>query len=116
MKPFADTSSLSPQQKHFNYRLSRARTVVEIVFRRLKARWRWLVNRNDMHTEHIPTVVSACCIVHNLCEVHGESFNDVWLLEESEYEQPTAPSLPSTSSPRNADDVRNALVDYLYTH
>ena len=105
MKPFADTSSLSPQQKHFNYRLSRARTVVEIAFARLKARWRRLLKRNDMHTEHIPTVISACCILHNLCEVHGESFNDVWLLEESEYEQPTAPSLPSTSSARNADDV-----------
>ena len=111
MKPFADNATLSPQQKHFNYRLSRARTVVEIAFGRLKARWRRLLKRNDMHTEHIPTVISACCILHNLC---GESF--AWLLEESEYEQPTAPSLPSTSSAGNADDMRNALVDYLYTH
>ena len=37
MKPFSDNSTLSPQQKHFNYRLSRARAVVEMAFGRLKA-------------------------------------------------------------------------------
>ena len=50
MKSFADNSTLSPQQKHFNYRLSWARTVVEIAFGCLKARWRRLLKRNDMHT------------------------------------------------------------------
>ena len=110
------TIQLALLDKSTNYRLSRARTVVKIAFGRLKAGWRRLLKRNDMHTEHIPTVISACCILHNLYEVHGESFNDAWLLEESEYEQPTAPSIPSTSSAGNADDIRNALVDYLYTH
>lgn len=113
MKPFSDNSTLSPQQKHFNYRLSRARAVVEMAFGRLKAQWRRLM-KNDMHTEHIPVVISACCILHNMCEIHGDSFNDLWLQEESEYEQPVAPSLPSTSSTANADDLRNTIMDYLY--
>ena len=114
MKPFAETSALSPQQKHYNYRLSPARIVVENAFGCLKARWRRLLKRNDMHTEHIPTVVSACCVLHNVCEAHGESFNDAWLIEESEYEQPTPPSIASTSSSRNSEDIRNAFVQYLY--
>ena len=38
MKPFAESSSLTPEQKRFNYRLSRARIVVENAFGRLKAR------------------------------------------------------------------------------
>ena len=66
MKPFADSTTLSPQQKHFNYRLSRARAVVEIAFGHLKARRRWLIKRNDMHSEHIPVVISAYCILHNV--------------------------------------------------
>ena len=70
MKLFSDNSTLSPQQKHFNYRLSRAPAVVEIAFGRLKARWRRLMKKNDMHTEHIPVVISACCILHDMCEVH----------------------------------------------
>ena len=39
MKPFAHSPKLSQEQKLFNYKLSRARVVVEIAFGRLKARW-----------------------------------------------------------------------------
>ncbi len=35
MKPFADTENMTRQQKHFNYRQSRARMVVENAFGRL---------------------------------------------------------------------------------
>ena len=114
MKPFTDNLCLSPQQKYFNYRLSRARIVIENAFGRLKARWRRLMKRNDMHTVHIPTVIAACCILHNICEIHGECFNDAWLLSESEFEHPTSTSLPSAST-GNAKDVRNTIMLYLYS-
>ena len=39
------------------------------------------MKRNDMHISHIPCVVAAACILHNICEVHGEKFNDAWLQE-----------------------------------
>ena len=38
MKAFSDNGSLSCQQKTFNYRLSRARVVVEHAYGRLKGR------------------------------------------------------------------------------
>ena len=37
MKPFAENTALSGEKKHFNYRLSKARIVVENAFGRLKA-------------------------------------------------------------------------------
>lgn len=113
IKPFTDNPSLTAEQKYFNYRLSRARIVVENGFGRLKARWRRLMKRNDMRTDHIPLVISACCVLHNLCEIHGESFNDRWI-EENEYQQPTTATLP-TSPSNSAQDIRNTLVQYFHT-
>ena len=37
------------------------------------------MKRNNMHVRHIPTVVAAACVHHNMCEVHGKKFNDSWL-------------------------------------
>ena len=79
MKPFAHGTDLSNQQKTYNYRISRARIVVENAYGRLKGRWRRLMKRNDMSIENIPTVITAACILHNICEIHGEFFNDAWL-------------------------------------
>ena len=32
-----------------------------------------------MLVEHIPIVVAAACILHNVCEIHGEQFKEAWL-------------------------------------
>ena len=55
--------------------------MVEIAFGRLKARWRRLSKQIDMDIDNIPHIITACCVLHNVCEVHGDSFNDEWLLE-----------------------------------
>ena len=117
MKPFSDNTALSPQQKYFNYRLSHSRIVVENAFGRLKARWRRLVKKNDMITENVPIVIITCCILHNLCEIHGNSFLDRWLDDSinGEYQQPSSASTGGPSSSSNAShEMRNTLMDYLY--
>ena len=79
IKPFAFSSTLTTRQKTFNYRLSRARVVVEIAFGRLKARWRRLSKQIDMHIDNVPHIIVACCVLHNMCEIHHDSFNEEWL-------------------------------------
>uniref|UniRef100_A0A8C8RH98 Putative nuclease HARBI1 n=1 Tax=Pelusios castaneus TaxID=367368 RepID=A0A8C8RH98_9SAUR len=90
MKPF--TGKLDPAKEPFNYRLSRCRMVVECAFGRLKARWRSLYGRLDLNEDNIPTVISACCVLHNICENRGERFNSSWSMEaqrlEHAYQQP----------------------------
>ena len=33
------------------------------------------MKRNDTDVSFMLTLVSACCILHNLCEVRGDGFN-----------------------------------------
>ena len=114
MKPFSQNVAVTPQHRTYNYRISRARIVVENAFGRLKARWRRLMKRNDMHMENIPTVITATCVLHNLCEVHGETFNESWLHEAesgSSFPQPSTITCPDSHSDR-PKEIRDALVQH----
>ena len=92
---FGDHGGLTTQQKTFNYSLSRARIVVENSFGRLKGRWRCLLKRNDTIIKDMPTVISACCVLYNICEVHSNHFNREWLHNmAAEPTQPSAISMP----------------------
>ena len=51
---------------------------VEIAFGRLEGCWRILLKRLDMKTRNVPLAVGACCTLHNICEIHGEAFDDNW--------------------------------------
>ncbi len=66
----------------FNYRLSRARMVVESAFGILAARWRVLYTRINMKPERVDSVVLAACILHNL--LSNPSENQRWLNEAEE--------------------------------
>lgn len=79
MKPFPDNGRLNDGQKTFNYRQSRARMVIENAFGRLKGRWRVLLKKMEVSIDIAPIIISACCVLHNLCEIWGEEFQDEWL-------------------------------------
>ena len=113
IKPFPHHSNLTDRQRTFNYKISRARIVTENAFGRLKGRWRRLAKQNDMFVEHVPQVVLACCILHNLCEIHGENFYNTWLQNTSVL--PQQPARVSASGSRNtaATVIRDTLVQYM---
>ncbi|XP_072033585.1 uncharacterized protein [Amphiura filiformis] len=81
MKGYRDNGRLTPEQKLFNFTLSRNRMVIEGTYGRLKGRWRCLLTRHDSSTEFVPTVITACCILHNICEIHKNKIKRSWLKE-----------------------------------
>jgi len=83
-----------------------------MAFGRLKARWRRLGKKIDMFVGNVPNVILACCILHNICEVHGGVFNDEWI-EESELTQPDA--VTTSTSTTDGGTVRDLLVNYFET-
>ena len=115
MKPFSD-SGLTSRQKKFNYQLSRSRVVVENAFGRLKGRWRSLMKRNDNDIKYVPNMVTACCVLHNLCEMHGDLCEEDWVIVDPNLQTPETSSTSSTSSATSAQSsgsvIREALCDY----
>ncbi|XP_061599578.1 uncharacterized protein LOC133462376 [Cololabis saira] len=114
MKPFHDTGRLTVDQKTFNYKFSRARVVVENAFGRLKGRWRCLLKRNDSDIKLVKAMVLACCALHNLCEGHGETYENSW-------DVPAAAAAPVEAAAQGSEGeqggagVRDALMRYLAT-
>lgn len=64
LKPFAQ-KHLNHDRRIFNYRLSRARRVVENVFGIMASRFRIFHVAINMKLENIDAVVMACCVLHN---------------------------------------------------
>ena len=113
MKPFHYNITQLQDIKQYNYRVSRARIVTENAFDRLKARWRRLSKQN-MSVERVPTIVTACCILH-MCEVHSDSFNNDWLAELSSFnEEPATTIHGDTNNDMEYDGkiIRQALIEY----
>ncbi|KAI8516593.1 hypothetical protein Bbelb_051740 [Branchiostoma belcheri] len=91
MKPYPDNGHLSQEKTTFNYRLSRARMTVECAFGRLKGRWRCLSGELKIDLDRVPTVVTACCILHNVCEQHGENYFNHWNIPAAAYNPQVRP-------------------------
>lgn len=117
MKPYSDSGRLSQEQLKFNHRLSRARMVVENAFGRLKGRWRCLLKRNDTDVSFMTTLVASCCVLHNICEIHKDEFDDTWLSPSLDVSCGSTPSdftvNTTTNSQAAATRIRDAIKTYL---
>ena len=66
MRPFPVGKRNVPQEHLiFNYRLSRARHIVENVFGNLVARWKFYQTKIVLLPENVKQVVLANCVLHN---------------------------------------------------
>lgn len=98
MKPYPQ-ADLSPIQQNFNYVLSRSRRVVENAFGQLKNRFRRIGKGLEVEMKHVPTVVRAACILHNILNEKNDIINNI----SSELNEPEGrPFIPES---RENDDV-----------
>nr|XP_020505870.1 putative nuclease HARBI1 [Labrus bergylta] len=111
----ANQTALTQQQRLFNRQLTTAMRVPEEALLRLRARWQCLSKRNDCGLDVVPTMILACCILHNMCESHGDPFKAEWQEEvvSAESPQPSHKHLLSTSMDDGpAEEVRQLFCDY----
>lgn len=64
LKPFSSKDQ-NPEREVFNYRLSRARRIVENGFGILASRFRIFHTPINIHPDRVTALVMACCTLHN---------------------------------------------------
>ena len=116
MKPYTENEHTPQDKKHFNYRQSRARMVVENAFGRLKGRWRCLLKRLDFKLENVVAVTATCVVLQYICEKYGDHFEDEW--RDDTQQQQTTVTLAATidtsaAGCKSAEDIRNAIKNKL---
>ena len=68
----------TPQQRKYSTTIAKARVVIEQSFGILKGRWRRLHNLNlQVDIERVPCTVLAACVLHNICMMEDEEFEDL---------------------------------------
>lgn len=73
LKPY-NQRELDNEKRIYNYRLSRARRVVENAFGILANRFRIFHTSINLKVENIEKVVLACCALHNLLRRNSKSY------------------------------------------
>ena len=86
LKEFASGGS-TPTEQYFGYKLSSAKMVIECSFGRLKGRWGVLRRAMDIKLDDLPSVIFACFVLHNFCELHGETITEDRVQEACSYDR-----------------------------
>lgn len=75
--PYRDNGHFTERQRNYNFCHASARIVIERAFGLLKGRFRSLltvlaIQRIDL----VPLHILACCVLHNVCIMKGDEFNE----------------------------------------
>ena len=71
MKPYTKLV-LKEKQHNFNYRLSRARMVVECSYGQLKGRLRLIMRKSEGGLFQTKVTTLPCMVLHNVCLMNGD--------------------------------------------
>ena len=115
MRPFPQRA-LTRERRVFNYRLARARRVVENAFGIMASRFRLFLTAINMAQYKWDTIILCCCILHNFFRRHSSNYltllpDEAFDVAEAAHEAGHPAGHPGLA-PQNARAVRQAYVDY----
>ena len=70
------------------------------------------MKRNDVVVRNVPNVIAAACVLHNMCEIHGDSyFDESWTTTENDDPSQSEPGDATTSTvTTDGLPIREALI------
>ena len=95
MKEYANGGA-TRQEQYFGLNLCSARNVIECSFGRLKARFGALKRPMDINIDELPFVIYSCFVLHNFCELHGESVGESRVQNAIAYDREFQPEATSS--------------------
>ena len=122
LKPYS-SKDLTVERRIFNYRLSRARRIIENVFGIMASRFRIFSSPINLKIANIGKVVLACCVLHNYlrrqCSASylppGNVCNENPTIPDAMHGDVELQSLERTRNrnpPQEAKEVRNQFTAY----
>ena len=103
----------------FNNMLRSARNPIECAFGRLKARWSILTRKMDLNLKLVPTVVLACFVLHNFCEVNNHDIDMELVksqIERNQHDEAMHKNIPDpvySGDTGEGEMIRQTLTDYI---
>ena len=69
----------------------------------------------EVKLDDVAMIIMTCCVLHNVCEIHGEEFDDMWLEDNKNhlYPQPDNESSSNTTQENHtSEDIRDTLIKH----
>lgn len=116
MRPYSRRNYLDISQKVFNYRLSRARRVVENAFGLLVAKWRIFRKPILASESSVKKIIQACICLHNFLLLRNSEADNI-ISSDDDFASTTEGLLDVTRAGTNTfsqqvGNIRNQFKDY----
>ena len=87
MAPYRDP--VQPVRVRYNHHHAKARNIIERAFGMMKVRWRCLLFKAlEVNHTFAPVVITACCVLHNICLTTGDILEPTEEVEETDVPPP----------------------------
>lgn len=118
LKPYPFKTNQPPNERNFNYHLSKCRRVIENAFGQLKARFRKIGKGLEVAPHNCNVVIKACCLLHNFLKDQQDDVVYSWLEEAQALSCRIQPSSTTTIGNNNVDGkaIRDAIAASFRKH
>ncbi|CAH1758072.1 18032_t:CDS:2 [Entrophospora sp. SA101] len=100
---------LTREESYYNLCHSHTRKKIEQSYGLLKSRWKCLNITFEASIEFVALIVSACCILHNLCEERKEFLPPCEIFSDNEKVEFTRNNIRSEAGILKRDKIKNHL-------